>query len=470
MIQSDDWMVNYAGYEKIISIYEKGEGRGIFSSVKAKSLVVVINADVFVLSVFSVGPTGVKKFNRRKIGQLETNVGEVFIDENNTSQIAICDQQKLYIWNYSTDSFTIATLPVDVVPGYVTYQNTRFVIPDTKTGSWYASKEGDGLNWFPAPGGLPYQGAIQTKSDLGKVTVRFPGRSDLLFVMGETVSELYVDVGSPVFPYKKNTSISFDYGCVSPSTVATSEDFIVWLGTNERSEPVIMFSTGSQLNTISTDGINNKLQRINNPSKSTAFLVKILGHLIYQLTFFDPKDNFTLLYDFTTSKFYDATDENMNYHIIRDVAFFDGDYYFVSLNDGNIYLLNSDLYTYNYGINSLGNKIEYDISRIRVCSNFRLPTTDRFIVKNLTFMMQQGDDVRNQIDNPSYRPRIDLSISYDGGITFGSYVSTKLNYRANRINQIDFYKLGSGNDFVAQFRFHTKGPVNVFNGVMEIKR
>lgn len=469
MFQSDDWLINYFGYKKDISISgDTGKGRCIFTSVKSNSMIVVISNFVYALTVYSTGVDGKKTFAKRRIGEVETLTGDVFIDENNVGQIAICDQLNLYIWDYNADTFQIAVLPGGFVPGYVTYQNGRFVAPDRSTDRWALSNVGNGLNWFWGASGEPVTSAIQTKPDFGRVTIRFPGRGNLLMVMGETVSELWTDVGGAIFPYKKNTSINFDYGCVNPATVATSEEFVAWLGTNERSESVIMFTNGSDINTLSTDGINNKLQNIVNPQKATAFFVKILGHLIYQLTFYDDKDNYSLMYDFTTNKFYDLTDENMDYHIARDVAFFQDEYYFISLNDGDVYLMSSELNTYDYGDTEEGEDISFEIPRIRVCSNFRMPNSSRFIVADLSFTMQQGNDDQNTINNPDYNPRIGLSISGDGGITFSSYVSRELNKSGNRRNMLEWWELGEANDFVPQLRFWGDGSWNAFDGVIGV--
>lgn len=467
MMFSDDWLVNYAGYQKKIQIDDVGEGRGIFSSVVSNSLFAVINENVYRITEFSVSQEGIKTFSTRLIGIIGTVSGDVFIDENNVNQVAFCDQVNLYIYNYLLDTFQVATLPADVVPGYVSYQNGRFRIPDTSTNRWYLSDAGNGLNWFWGPSGEPVFSAIQTKPDLAQAVLRFPGRSDLALVIGKTVSELWSDIGAPTFPYQKVTSLNFDYGCISSATIATSEDFIAWLGTNERSEAVIMFSNGSDIKTISTDGINNKLQALVAPEKSVGFFVKIYGHLIYHLTFYDPRDNYSLIYDFTVGKFFDVTDEDMNYFIARRVAYFDDGYYFISLNDGHIYFMSSDITSYDYGFYDNGDAKVFEIPRVRVCSNFRLPNSGRFIVSNVSFTMEQGNDPENTINNPNYVPKIGMSISIDGGITYSSYSTKDLNLYANRQNIVSWYKLGSANDFVAQFRLWGKGPWNAFNGVME---
>jgi hypothetical protein len=324
---------------------------------------------------------------------------------------------------------------------------------------------GDGLNWFWGPNGEAISGAIQTKPDFAQAAVRFPGHGNLLLVMGKTVTELWTDVGNAQFPYQRSSTINFDYGCVNPATIAISDKIVAWLGANEKSGPVIMYSTGADINQISTDGINYKLALLNYPQKSTGFFLKLAGHLIYQLTFYDPSDNYSLIYDFTTQKFFDVTDEQQNYHIARKIAFFNNDYFFISFNDGNLYRMRPDLTYFDYGFFPDNSRKIYDIPRIRVCSNIRMPNQFRFVVNNLTFTLEQDEDAFNLIPNFSYQPRIGCSISKNGGISYSSYVDKAIYPYANRMNRLNWWQCGSSNDFVAQFRFWGKGPWKCTNGL-----
>jgi len=286
----------------------------------------------------------------------------------------------------------------------------------------------------------------------------------LLFVMGNTITELWTDVGGAIFPYQRSTSVNIDYGCINAATIASLEQIIAWVGINEKSGPVILYSTGSDVKTVSTEGINYRLSQLNKPESCSAFFVKLNGHLIYQLTFYDASDNFSILYDFTTQKFFDVTDENMNFHIARRVAFFDNDYYFVSFNDNNIYRMSSELNTYDYG------NIIKEIPRTRICSNIRLPDSSSFIVNNVSFCLEQGNDTNNTGNDPTYIPRIAMSASKNGGISFGSYISKDLNKVGNRINRIQYWGLGIANDLVVQFRFYGKGPWNASKGIVRIRK
>ncbi|MDD5212361.1 MAG: hypothetical protein PHV62_08085 [Sulfuricurvum sp.] len=499
MIISDNFLVPYAGHQQVAHIIQQASGRAIFTSVSFNHMIAVIANSVYIISTNN-------SFTR--VGTIGTYVGDVFIDENNTHQVAICDQQNIYIYNYLTGAFTTAS--IDFIPGYITYQNGRFIAAAIDTATWRLSDVGNGLSW---PNDSFHVGTFQTKPDTVVATQRFPGRGNLLFVMGKTVTELWQDVGAQLFPYQRNSTVNIDYGCLNPATIAYNDNIIVWLAANEKSGPMIAYSTGGDIQKISTDGIDFKFTQLKNPANSYGFLFRQDGHLLYQLTF--PDDNLTYVYDFNTKKFFTLCDENMNAHIAKRVAFFDDKYFFVSFTDGNLYQLGTQFTTYD------GN----EIPRIRVCRNIRLPDTSRFAVNNLTFTIEQGvqqnvflnndlltesgDAILTEDGEPlevsvsleisvtsglyaedgtvlltedgeeilaeemietayPIPQAVHLSVSRDGGESFGNIWSKQLNPRGVFKNRLVYFGLGSANDFIPQFRFWGLGRFVVTDGIVSI--
>lgn len=467
MIIADDWLVDYAGYKLVKSISPQGKGRGLFASIRDNRLIAILDNKVWSIGVYATGSE--RSYTISQVGVINSFNGDVFMDENINNQIAICDQHNIYIYNYVTGAFTQAILPEGFTPGYVTYQDGYFISPDVNSASWALSAVNNGLNWFWGASGEPVLGALQTKADYAKVTLRVPGKGNLLFVMGNFVTELWTDVGSAIFPYQRSYSINMDYGCLNAATVASLDHIVAWLGYNDKSGPVICYSTGGDIKQVSTDGINYRLSQLVDPASSSAFFMKLSGHLIYQLTFYNEKDNWTVLYDFTTQKFYDATDEYMNFHNARRVAFFDNEYYFVSFRDGNLYKMSPNLYNYDYGKFSDDTLKIYNIPRIRICSNIRLPNQFRYSINNMTFTVEQGNDEDNDFNDPDYKPGIDMCLSKNGGISFGNNAPRKMLYPVGRrMNRLNWWSLGVSNDSVAQFRFWGRGPWKCTNGEVNV--
>jgi len=430
------WLVPYAGYANVKTIDDLGTGRGIFTSVRFGHMVIVINNKVYICD---------NALNIAEIGTLHTNEGTVYIDENDGQQIAICDQQYLYIYNYSTNTFTTVTL--DFTPAYIAFQDGYFIAPVKGQPRWRLSAANDGTSWPASPENV---GTFQTKPDNAKACIRFPGRGNLLFVMGGTVTEPWIDTGTGTFPYQRSSSYNIDYGCLNADTIAVSDTFIVWLGVNEKSGPAIMMSEGGTVKQISNEGLNFKFSQLNDPTKCSAFLFKQDGHLLYQFTFYDPEDNISYVYDFNTGYFFSLTDPDMNMHIAKRVAFFNNTYYFVSFIDGDLYELNSSYDTAD------GKSMQC----IRIPPPIRFPDNKRYVMTNINFIIEQGDVHATQ--------RVDLSMSLDGGISFGNQVSKTLNAFARRPNKFDFYQLGSANDCTFQYRFEGKGRFVVGEGTLSV--
>jgi hypothetical protein len=300
------------------------------------------------------------------------------------------------------------------------------------------------------PSDAQHTGLIQTKPDLAVAAIPAPGRGNLLYVFGETVTELWTDTGAQLFPYERSTSINIDYGCINQATIAFNENIVVWLASNEKSGPAIMMMTGGDVKRISNDGIDFRLAQLTAPNDSYGFLFRQDGHLLYQITF--PTDNLSYVYDFNTQMFFTLCDPNMDYHIAKRVAFFNDNYYFVSINDGNVYRLSSNITTFDGA----------EVPRIRVCPAFRLPDQSNFIVNSLGFTLEQG--ISADIE------RVDLSVSRDGGESFGNSYGVWMNPLGVRKNKLTYWNLGYANDFTPQFRFWGQGRFVAFNGTLEVSQ
>lgn len=479
MIVSDGFLVPYAGYEVVAALSSSGIGRAIYVSDQWNRMIAVIGNSVYALS--PPGANG-QQLSSFLIGRINTFEGDVFIDENIAGQIAICDGDAIWIYNWknpSNPALIEATLPIDpvtsqvIIPQSISYQDGYFLTVNRVSASWFLSAPNNGLVWDWGLGDLPVTTTIQSKPTNAVAVKRVPSQSGWSYIMGGTVVEPWQNVGAKIFPYQRSQSVSIDYGCLSPNTIAAMDTYMVWLGSNERSGPVIMVSDGGNIDKLSNDGIDFKLATVVSPSESTGFFFKQDGHLFYQLTFYNPNDNFSLVYDFNTKLFFNVTDQNMNFHIAAAMAFFGNDYYFVSLVDGNVYRMTPTLNTYDYRGSLGGIKTEYEIQRQRICPPIRLADSSRFVIKNLVFTMEQGNDpnfigINPNLDPQPYVPRVDMCLSKDGGTSFGSFISKDLNPQGKRKNMVRFWQLGSANDLTVQFRFWSKFRTVATDGIVNI--
>jgi len=531
MFISDGWLVDYAGYQTAISASAFNNarvGRAIHTSTKLNKLVIVMDNRVFLVDLF---------FNHNmqmsfdtsviQIGMLETITGSVYITENNTPIIALCDGVQIYLYNPNTNIFSIATRdgtnPISFVPNYIDFHDTYFLVAasnDTinsppSNNTWrLSSVDGSGNIIFADDAASV--GLLQTKPDNVQAVVRFPSRGNLIFVIGLTVAEPWFNVGYQLFPYQRSSSSSIDYGCLNAATVASTDEIVAWLAQNEKSGPIIVASTGGMPKKITTDGIDYFLSQLRNPADSRAFIYRQDGHLFYHINFYT--DNTSLFYDFNTDKFYHACDESGNYFVADSVAFFNNQYYFVTRNNGNLYAFDTIFPTYD-GL---------EIPRIRICQRAALPSQEYFIANDLGFTIEQGeipiqqqegntlfiitqdgkqvitqgsaifiqtqdgeyvvtqDDkniVSQQVDNTDFFyvisnnksvlnivPRVDLSISIDGGQSFSSKAPYYLNPLGKRKNKLQWWGQGAANELTCMFEFWGLGRFVATDGIINVRQ
>jgi hypothetical protein len=530
MFISDNFLVDYAGYEIIIPARLLGngkEGRGIFTSTKLGSLVVVISNQVYLVNInydqVLNKPTYEQIFN---IGQVETFSGPVYITENNKPQILISDNRNLYIYDPNSDVKTVKIVPnLDFTPGYITFHDSYFIAAasnDTGSGTgvvqnntWRLSLQNEGYvnpddPDDPTMNAWPYAfgnvGLLQTKPDNVQAVVRFPSKGNMIFVMGSIVTESWFDTGAQQFPYQRQNQYNIDYGCLSPASVAYMDEIVVWLAANEKSGPIIMYSDGGMPKKITTDGIDQLFSELQKPEDSQGFLYRQDGHLIYHINFY--YDNLSLFYDFPSpgngevGRFYHACDQNMNYFIAAEIAFIQNQYYFVSKNSGNLYAFDTAFTTYEDVVaTNTTTTAKFIIPRLRICKNIRLPSQEPFILNDIGFTIESGETPYYQqngtstpipwellsnepfylLSNEQFNlldetenlfqetPKVCFSMSYDGGAVFGSEWAYQLPGVGYRRNLMRWWQGGWGNDFVPMFKFVGCGRFVVTDGVVNIR-
>jgi len=509
MFLSEGWLINFAGYKKFIELNSfVSSCRGLFKSVRGNFMLAVAGSLVYrIESSYSVTQLS---------GSLETSSGEVFMDENLNGQICIVDGLNAYIYNYTTFSAvtkqTGGPLGTSLVPNYVSFHNTFFLLGN-------ASSTSNGARWYvykyATATTITEQTdlALSTKPDSAIAVRRLPGQANNVLVFGKTVCEIWTAVGG-LQNYRRNSSVNIDYGCISVSTISSSDQYTAWLAVNEDNKPAIMVFSGEGIQRISTDGIDYLLSSIQEPEKSTALFFRQDGHLFYQLTFYGTKDEITIVYDFNTQRFFNLSDYNSDYHPARDMVYFNNRLFFASLKNGCIYETSTDITVYNENLisnsNAWDSALIHVIPRTRICESIRRPDSSRFIANSFVFTMAQGDDPNvtglslnysfedtmiteldvkmitengqemitedslpntGTIGNPmnlTYQPRIDMSISKDSGITWSNYVSRGLNPVGQRQNIITYNNLGRSNDLTIKLRFWGLSSFVVTDGIVEV--
>lgn len=420
-------LVPYFGYKSVLD-FGAGEARGIFVSTRLGSMIVVIGRKVFSVSRF---------LTSREVGQLQTSRGNVSISDNINSQITIEDNNKIYVYDYANSTFSSPSVPF--VPVFLSYQDTYTVATDDK-GNWRLSDSGNSNIWPP----LDLR-QLQTKADTLKAAVVLNRQ---LWIIGTKASELWFDQGSQLFPYVRDNSVSIDYGAVSTGSIATGFKKLVWLGKNEKSQNVIVYTEGGPPVELSHEGLDYILNLVNSPESSYGFIFQQDGHIFYQLTF--DKDNLTIVYDFTSGEWHRATDEKLDRHIARDIAFFNGKTYFISFKDSSLYELDSNNTTYD----------GEEAPRYRILPPIKFDDNQPFILNKVKLQMEQGEN--------NSKTQAGLSIAKNSGNSFGNVVIKQANSVGHRQGDMTWDGMGRAINLTPKFEFWSKGRFVVTGGAMEV--
>lgn len=409
------------------------------------------------------------------------------------------------------NSNSFVTIDTDFRPGYISFHDTYFLCAASSdnfyspaaNNTWRLSDQNNGLLWGNDASSI---GLLETKPDNTQAVLRFPSAGNMIMVMGETVSEPWFDTGGQLFPYQRNNQYNIDYGCVSPNSIAHFNNYIVWLAWNEKSGPIIMYSEGNVPKAILSDGIDTKLSEFQNPQNCSAFIYRQDGHTIYHINFYS--DNYSLMYDFTTQKFYNSCDQNYNYYHIDSLVFFRNQYFGISPRDGNFYIVDTAI-DYYQTVDDDNNVVEFDIPRTRTTMNYRLPSQNYFVINDIGFTIESGTtdyryyktegldlpytlttvsgdtlvtmsgdtlvttDLEPDSGTDTYQqiiPKVAVSVSYDGGETFGNFWEQDLKPIGQRRNKLQWWQLGVSNDSVFKFLFTNTGRVVVLDGEVNIRQ
>lgn len=307
--------------------------RGVYSSPKGRFF--AVTGDEFV----ELDADGVETAR----GTLGSTSGMVTFAEN-THEIILADLNALEGWIFDTDTnvFTQITDANYPAGGHVVHINGRFVLNVPETGEFYWSDAEDGFTWDA----LNFATAEGSPDDLLAMAVC---RNELYLIGGSTI-ETWYDTGVSATLYRKVPGTLKNKGTAAARSVVSSNDKVFWLGSGTEGHAVVWMSSGYEIMRISNNAIEYKIREYSSISDAIGFTYKIEGHVFYVLTF--PTGGETWVYDISTGIWHQWGHLNTitgvnGIHIANCQAFFEGENYVGSSEDGKIYKLDPDVYTDN---------------------------------------------------------------------------------------------------------------------------
>lgn len=330
------------------------------------------------------------------LGSIGTTPGRVMMTENGTQVTILTEGGVAYYATTSTvtqitdGDYQLAN-SVTTLDGYTIFtkkDSTQFFISAINDTSSYSA--------------LDFASAEASSDFL--VTVLSYNRQ--LILMGTQTIEVWYNSGNSTFPFERLDGVLIKVGVIGKYSAVSDLTGVYWLG----SDKIFYRATGYTPERISTFGIENIINEIDNDAldEAFAFVYTRAGHKFFCYTV--PAANLTLVYDINTGLWHERSSVNPQTLVDEEwlannhASFFNqelvGD-----KNSGRIYQLDLDTYTEN------GTQI---ISRMISATQFK--DFERLTFDRFTLMMDTGVGIDGEGQGKD--PQIMLKWSTNGAKTY----------------------------------------------------
>ncbi len=429
-------LIDMPGYAKIVEISETLVGRQLFTNFNSDRLYGVIGDRIYLFDSLLVP---------NSLGTIETSVGNVTIANNNNNEVIFVDGASGWLFDETASTLTkITTAGFPSSPEFVVYIDGYFIVNKGGTPSFYVSDLNNGTAWdefrFDSL-------TAQPNNVVGLGTVHRQ-----LFVIGEISTEVFYDAGGSDFPFRRQNNLILPYGCAASGSIATGQNRLFWLSNDENGVGSIVMTDGTIPVRISTPNIEIAIQSYASVQDAKAYIYKIDGHIFYEINF--TAANHSWVYDLTTNKWFEREYEGGNRYKGQAQSYFQGKHYLLLYDEGNLYELSS---AYSYHGTEMFRR---DRTGIRI----KDPVSHEIIVNEIgiNFLQGVGDATGLYAD-----PQVFLSLSEDGGVTFGERIPASLGRIGERRFKTFWYRLGYFNDLVIRLECYAKVKLIILDSYID---
>jgi hypothetical protein len=391
-------------------------------------------------TLYSVNNAGVKTV----LGVIGTTTGKVYMSDNGT-QLILTDGVAGYIYNFVTTVFAQIT-DVDYPNlATVTWLDGYFVGNEPSTQRFYISAINDGLSWdaldFASAESNP-DNIVAVWSDNGN-----------LYLFGSVSAEFWANTGDLDFPFSRISGGATEWGCAAVNSICKYDNSLAFLAKNKMGQVIVARMQGYLPIRISTPELEYIINNYTSVSDAVAFSYMLGGHPMMQINFLT--GNQTWLYDGLTNCWSELQDTNGDRHRAELGVNYLDKTIVTDYENGNLYRLDQEAYTDN------GEPIYLELISRHIAKD-----DVRITIDKLQLDMETGVGTTS---GQGSNPQIMLSISKDGGHTYGTEQWCSFgaigNYRARAI----WRRLGQARDWA--FKFRISDPVKrvIFDSSIDMR-
>lgn len=415
-----------------------GSGEAIRKLFKFKDKLYIVSSQyVYEMDVFEVSIL---------LGTLDTASGYIGM-ASNENQIIIVDGVKGYIIENSilseiTDP-NFLTNPTDIAS-----QDTFCIVISLQRNQWGISASNDGKVW-PS---LEYVDFITHAADTIVGVRSFNG---LLYIFGTHTMQVWRNEGTPDFPFRQQINMVIEYGCYAPATIAEGHDVLIWLGGTRHGVGSVMMTDGTRPIPISTRAIDYQIQSYGDISDAQAYVYRESGHTFYILNF--TTANHTWVYDIEMQEWSEREMADSSRHIGQDHEFFNNIHYIGNYKSPTLHEMSIDFF----------DDEGEDIHRTKIFQHIIDPNYHHAIVNAIEVIYVAGIDIPP--NNVNSAPKLYISLSKDGGNTYGNIREVDLGKMGKREQRATIRRWGYASTFTFKIEFFCQVPFEILKILVDVQ-
>jgi len=407
--------------------------------------------------------TYINQFNPTPVflGNLVTLTGYVDFAINNAGQILLVDGVTGYIIDFAPLSLTqIADPDFPANPNSCEHLAGFFIVTVKNTILFYVSAPNDGTKWDS-------QDFAQVNTYGGNLT-GCGVVNKRIFFFKESTTEVWYLSGDPDFPFRRDNNVIINDGCKTVASIQQEDGLLFWLSNDNNGFSSVLVSEGLQVKRVSWDSVDTKIRSFSQPEDLQCYIYKDDGHLFYVMNW--TADNWTFVYDSTTDywhrmemlprKFEPSSPlASKTRHISSCHAFYKRQHYVGDFRSNTVYTMSL----------AYGDNAGEPIKRERVFRHFSLPTYKQIQINALELDFQSGiGDGQVSYINPDFFPQAYLSVSRNGGKSYGPQRPAPLGRQGQYTERTVWRLLGTHRDFQAKVQiFSDVKPIYLLGGAID---
>ena len=351
-----------------------------------------------------------------------------------------------YLWNGSS----IATISdVDLETGNSVAHLNNQIIYDGLAGRFFVSDVGDAT----AINALNYATAESDADNLQRVYAF----NSILYLMGTKTIELWYNSGNGNPPFDRYEGGTINVGLGAIYSVANDDDSIYFYGDDDQVY-VMRGGVSASLTPITNLALSDEFREYGTVSDAIGWMTNFDGQWQYHLTF--PTANKTWVYNVGGEWFELSSGAEGGRALSNSYAFCFRKHLVADYQNGNIYVLDDDVYTEN------GATIIRTRDSAPIHGGLLNAPSKNLWMNRFELLMETGVGI---LSGQGSDPVVMLSFSDDGGRTFSNELWGKIGKLGQFQWRVEWFSLGQFKNRIIRIRVSDPVAVAIFSAAAEIE-